>query len=253
MRLARKLDALCDAALALLYPQACAVCAAAGIEARADAPACEACWDQTRIFSEADRLCWKCGTPAIGVSAEEQKAPVRCHLCDTGQFTAARACGVYEGALRASVLALKNEPHVGARLARLLGEAQRRPPLDTATRIIPVPLHPQRQLVRGFNQAQLLARALAAQSRLALDEWSLVRVSHTEHHRAGMDARARRESVDTAFAVARPRLIEGERILLVDDVYTTGATVSSCAGALRTAGAAEVFVLTVARALGGSW
>jgi predicted amidophosphoribosyltransferase len=63
-----------------------------------------------------------------------------------------------------------------------------------------------------------------------------------------MDARARRETVADAFEVVRPRLIEGERVLLVDDVLTTGATVSACARALREAGALEVFVLTVARA-----
>jgi predicted amidophosphoribosyltransferase len=63
-----------------------------------------------------------------------------------------------------------------------------------------------------------------------------------------MDARARRETVESAFRVERPRLVEGERILLVDDVFTTGATVSACAQALRDAGAQAVFVLTVAQA-----
>jgi predicted amidophosphoribosyltransferase len=82
---------------------------------------------------------------------------------------------------------------------------------------------------------------------LPFDEGSLARTVHTERHRAGMDARARRESVEAAFKVRRPRLVETERILLVDDVYTTGATVSSCALTLRAAGAQEVFVLTVAR------
>jgi ComF family protein len=162
-------------------------------------------------------------------------------------FTAARACGVYEGALRASVLALKREPHVATRLARLMFEAQQRTPLADATCILPVPLHPERLRERGFNQAAAVASALAVWSGLPLDEWSLVRTLHTERHRAGMDARARRESVQKAFEVRRPRLVEGERILLVDDVFTTGATVSSCASALKAAGAEEVFVLTVAR------
>jgi predicted amidophosphoribosyltransferase len=63
-----------------------------------------------------------------------------------------------------------------------------------------------------------------------------------------MDARARRETVESAFRVERPRLIEGERILLIDDVFTTGATVSACAQDLKEAGAEDVFVLTVARA-----
>ena len=175
---------------------------------------------------------------------------MRCRRCDSWAFTAARACGVYEGALRAAVLTLKHEPRVGARLARLMCEAQRRPPLDRATRVVPVPLHPERERERGFNQAALLARVVARRAGLPCDERSLVRVTHTEQHRAGMDARARRETVEKAFRVARPRLVEGERVLLVDDVFTTGATASACARALEAAGAGEVFVLTVARAGG---
>jgi ComF family protein len=248
MRLSGTLDALYDAALALLYPQACAACGAAGVEARADAPACAACWQQTRVFSAEDTLCGKCGAPAPGEVAEDRRDSVRCRRCEGEVFTAARACGVYEGALRAAVLGLKREPHVGKRLAHLLLETQRRAPLDAATRIVPVPLHRERERERGFNQAAALAQSLAALTGLPLDEWSLVRVAHTGRHRAGMDARARRETVEDAFRVVRPRLVEGERVLLVDDVFTTGATVSACAHALRAAGAREVFVLTVARA-----
>ncbi|HEX5707797.1 MAG TPA: phosphoribosyltransferase family protein, partial [Pyrinomonadaceae bacterium] len=74
------------------------------------------------------------------------------------------------------------------------------------------------------------------------------RTGHAARHRTGMDARGRRESVEGVFAVTRPRLVSGESILLVDDVLTTGATVSACASALRSAGAREVLVLTIARA-----
>jgi ComF family protein len=172
---------------------------------------------------------------------------VFCRRCDDEPFSAARACGVYEGALRASILSLKLEPHVGARLALLLLETQQRKPLDSATRIIPVPLHSSRLRERGFNQATELGRALAALSGLPLDEWSLVRAKHTERHRAGMDAQSRQESVEDAFVVRLPRMIKDASVLLIDDVFTTGATVSACARALRQAGAEDVFVLTVAR------
>jgi ComF family protein len=241
-----KTSALYDATLALVFPQACAVCGES-VEVRGDGIACAACWQRTRIFSEEDLICWKCGVLAPGRVPEEKRVEVRCRRCDAEHFTAARACGAYEGALRASVLALKREPHVATRLARLLFEAQQRKPLQSATRIIPVPLHAERLRERGFNQAAMLGRALARLARLPFDEWSLARIVHTERHRAGMDARSRRESVEAAFGVRRPRLVENERILLIDDVYTTGATVSSCADALKTAGAQEVFVLTVAR------
>lgn len=244
-----KLNSLADAGLALVFPQVCSVCGVS-VEARADGVACGACWQQTRVFGAADLVCWKCGAPAGGVVSEEKRREVRCRRCDGEHFTAARACGAYEGALRASVLALKREPHAPERLARLMLEMQRPEPLSEATLIMPVPLSSDRLRERGFNQAAVLAAALARLARLPLDEESLVRTSHTARHRAGMDERARRESVEGAFAVRRPRLVEGERVLLVDDVYTTGATVSACAATLTAAGAHSVFVLTLARPAG---
>jgi ComF family protein len=242
-----KASALYDAALSLIYPQECAVCGSS-VESRADGVACAACWQKTRTFGEENLICWKCGVLAAGAVPEEKRGEVRCRRCDAEPFTAARACGAYEGALRASVLFLKHEPHVATRLARLLFETARREPLSSVTRIVPVPLHPERLRERGFNQAAMLGHALAERTRLPLDEWSLVRIVHTERHRAGMDSRARRETVEDAFQVRRTRLVEGERILLIDDVFTTGATVSACASALKEAGAQDVFVLTVARA-----
>lgn len=248
-RLTGTLNRLFDAALALVYPQACAACGVRAVERRADWPACPDCWAATRLFTGDETLCWKCGAPAGGEVPDEMKPSVRCRRCDSEEFTAARACGVYEGALSAAVLNLKRDPFVPPRLAKLLCETTRRAPLDTATLILPVPLHPARERERGFNQAALLASAVGRAARLPLDPLSLARIAHSERHRAGMDARARRESVEAAFAVTRPRLVRGETILLVDDVFTTGATVSACARALLDNGARAVFVLTAARAV----
>jgi ComF family protein len=248
VKLRRTLDVLCDAALALVYPRACAVCGSECVESRADAPACAKCWRETRLFDGDETLCWKCGALALASLPAEKRSGVRCRRCDAWAFAAARACGPYRGALRAAVLGMKREPFVSARLSRMLAEAASREPLSSATLAVPVPLHAERERERGFNQAALLARALTKQTRLRLDEWSLARVAHAERHRAGLDARARRETVEAAFEVTRPRLIEGERVLLVDDVFTTGATASACASALLAVGAAEVFVLTAARA-----
>jgi ComF family protein len=125
---------------------------------------------------------------------------------------------------------------------------QQRQPLQSARLIIPVPLHAARERERGFNQAAQLARELAQLSGLQLDEHSVTRRAHTERHRAGMDGKARRKSVADAFAIRHSDLIKGQRVLLVDDVFTTGATVSACALALKGAGAGGVYVLTLARA-----
>lgn len=249
MHLTKTLDNLIDAALALVYPLACGACGVSSVEARADTPACAECWARARLFTGAETLCWKCGELAHAEVAEGLRESVRCRRCEEWAFEAARACGPYDGALRAAVLGLKREPHTGARVARLIGEAARRPPISRATRVLPVPLHPARERARGFNQAALLARAAAAGAGLACDESSLVRAERAdERHRAGLDARGRRETVEGAFRVARPRLVRGETVLLVDDVLTTGATASACAEALLASGAAAVYVLTLARA-----
>jgi competence protein ComFC len=242
-----QLSHLADAALALVYPQACAVCGAS-VESRYDGVACASCWRATRLFEENATLCWKCGAFTEAAVSEDRRTNIRCGKCDDDAFTAARACGFYEGALRASVLELKRQPHVSRRLADLMTAALRRPPLRSANLIIPVPLHSERERERGFNQAALLARELARLSQLPLDEYSVARRVHTERHRAGMDARARRDSVADAFAIRHPKLVAGQRVLLIDDVFTTGATVSTCAAVLKEAGAEEVLVLTVAHA-----
>jgi len=236
-----------DSVLTLIYPQGCAACGGS-VDSRHDGVACSRCWDATRIFDEDDTLCWKCGALSTAAVAEEKRQTVRCGRCDTDSFTGARACGLYEGALRASILSLKREASVARRLLETLRHAQRRAPLADADVIVPVPLHASRQRERGFNQAVILARQLARATKLPVDEHSLVRRVHTERHRAGMDARARRDSVAGAFEVRDSKLIIGRRVLLIDDVFTTGATVSECAAVLKSAGAAEVYVLTIARA-----
>jgi ComF family protein len=235
-----------DSLLALVYPQPCAVCGAS-VESRAGGVACEKCWRQTRLFTGTETLCWKCGLPSRGTVAEDKREQVRCRRCDDDAFTAARACGIYEGALRASVLSLKREQLICSSLKQLMIETQKLYPLSEATRIVPVPLHPEREKARGFNQAVLIARELSQATSLPLDEVSLVRTQHTNRHRAGMDWKGRRDTVADAFRVIYPALITGEHVLLVDDVFTTGATVSSCAKTLLEAGAVEVFVLTLAR------
>jgi len=113
--------------------------------------------------------------------------------------------------------------------------------------IIPVPLHPDRRRERGFNQAEMIARVITSAFDITLDTGSFIRIRHTERHRAGMDSVDRSRSVEKAFKVTKPRLIDGASILLVDDLYTTGSTMRTAAKTLLEAGAKRVSLFTVAR------
>lgn len=242
-----------DAILTVAYPQVCRVCGG-GVEQRCFGVVCKACWDATRVFGGDENICWKCGalspgtefSPAIEISVAVRKE-VRCHRCDSQTFTAARAVGLYEQGLRASVLESKRRPYLAPFLISLLKDAAQREPLNNATRIIPVPLHENRARERGFNQAAVIAEALAKLLRLPLDDASLRRISGAEKYRAGLDAKGRRDTVAGAFAVPHPRLVADENVLLIDDVFTTGATVAACSEALVSSGARNVYVLTIAR------
>jgi len=181
------------------------------------------------------------------VVPDNKREQVRCRRCDDKAFDAARACGVYEGAWRASVIALKTVPHVPRRVLEIMQQNFRQAPLQSANLIVPVPLHPERERQRGFNQAAVLAQKLSHFAGLNIDAASLIRTLPTQIHRAGMDARMRSESVAGAFAICPGGFIADSHILLVDDVYTTGATVSACAAVLKEAGARSVTVLTLAR------
>ena len=235
---------LYDALLSLVYPQACQICQNS-VENSADGVACQSCWNQTRIFSGAETLCGKCGR---FLQRKPSGFETFCHLCDEQFYDSAIAVGIYENALSASVLHLKREPFAAKHLQNLFVSRFLNSNFQDASLIIPVPLSKKRRLERGFNQAEVLAKILARQTRIKLDEQSLVRKIHSPIHRVAMDSKARAMSVKNAFDVKRRSFIEGENILLVDDVFTSGATVSNCAKILKENGAKRVYVLTAARA-----
>jgi ComF family protein len=113
--------------------------------------------------------------------------------------------------------------------------------------VLPVPLHPRRLRERGFNQAELIAARAAKALGLRMEPHALRRTKYTERHRAGWDAIGRSRSVERAFTVDRGGLVSGRKVLLVDDLFTTGSTVCSATRALLDAGAESVTVFTVAR------
>ncbi|MFN7946669.1 MAG: ComF family protein [Blastocatellia bacterium] len=236
-----------DSSLALLCPQECRVCGGM-VEAWRDGIACSTCWQEFDEARQSAEVCAKCGLRlrAAPIATTER----RCGRCDDLAFTCARSCGAYEGALRESVIRLKEHPQLSGRIRELLHSTFLSLTKDqTVESVIPVPLHPDRQRVRGFNQAEVIARALTALTNPEVDTVSLVREKKTEMHRAGMSLAVRARSLEMAFKVRAPRLIENRSVLLVDDLMTTGSTAHEIAGTLLAAGARSVSVLTLARAV----
>ncbi len=231
--------------LSIIYPQECRVCSSQ-VENADDGISCIKCWEQTSFFDGSEMLCDKCGA-FFG----DKAAPVAvfCHRCDDHFYDKAAAIGVYENGLAATVIALKAEPVLPKRLQDLISKAVERNGFSKADLIVPIPLSKQRRLERGFNQAEVIAREISRSTDIAVDSASLSRKTHTPVHRVGMDKRARELTVQNAFEVLRPKLIAGKKILLVDDVFTSGATASYCAKALKKNGATEVNILTLARAV----
>jgi ComF family protein len=197
-------------------------------------------------------VCASCGLPFAAPGDVNH----RCEAClrHPRQFRQARACALYETGVDDHPLKMalhrykyRSEACLARPLARiLLGRCPL--PAHDYDRIVPVPLHTERLRWRGFNQALLLARPLSTRTGIPIDPHSLRRLRATRPQ-VELTGTERRANVARAFVVARPLAIRGRRILLVDDVYTTGSTVEDCSRALRAAGARVVDVLVLARAV----
>ncbi|WP_034630263.1 ComF family protein [Desulfotruncus alcoholivorax] len=256
------LKTLFEAALDIIYPprQACPVCAG-------HSPGCAVCPSCRDLLDKyaGEIICPVCGAfggaagafprPASGVTSggtavNRRPKYIICPQCRGGgrAFDLARSVGPYEGPLREAVHRFK---YRGARglagpLAALMAGVAGRHPLFGQTRaLVPVPLSPDRERERGFNQALLLARELEQHFKVPVLERAVVKIRETPPQ-AELSRQERLVNLANAFIVPDRDLIKGKKITIIDDVITTGSTVSKISHILRQAGAEVITVLTFA-------
>lgn len=220
--------------LALLFPERCAGCGQVG------SLFCDEC--RRKIEFVVPPLCPLCGYP----SSENHL----CHRCQQSPLLidGIRSVAFFEGPLRPAMHALKYRGLRSAAvpLADLMIAHWRREPLP-ADVIVPVPLHRHRLRERGYNQSDLLAHDLGAAIGLPVRQDLLLRTKATPSQ-VKLDASERKKNVAGAFQSPKSEAVAGRRVLLIDDVCTTGATLESCSLALRQAGAQSVWAFTLGRA-----
>jgi competence protein ComFC len=232
--------------LGFFYPEVCQLCGEQPAAAR-DGFVCRHCWTQVRFIRAP--FCERCGLPYPG----DLTAPFECANCREMEFhfTSARSAVVARGIVREAIhrfkyqRALWFEPFLADLLIREAKPALAGQHWDF---IVPVPLHSVKQREREFNQAGRLARRLSAATGIPLRKQLLRRVVPTATQ-TRLTREQRAANMRGAFLADERVPLDGERIVLVDDVFTTGATTSACAGALHVGGAGDVCVWTVARGL----
>jgi ComF family protein len=237
--------------LDLLFPPRCQVCSCFSAD-----PLCETCRRGIEFIDLP--LCLCCGT-ILRDEPPHNRPGALCADCRTGRWiSGARSCGLHVGTLRQAILAYKF--HDRRRLAEdfveMLAEVVRWEidpgtgpglPLDLCAALLPVPLHPRRRRWRGFDQAELLCAGVAEALGMPIWTDALERVRDTQPQ-TEMSGASRRENVRGAFEARKTWRLEGCSVVLVDDVFTTGATLDECALVLKRAGAGAVYALTVSRA-----
>ena len=235
-----------NATLAFVYPEICDLCKTERATAK-DGFVCSHCRSRVRFIKPP--FCERCGLPYPG----DFTAPFECTNCRDMElhFNSARSAVVARGAVREVVhrykyqRALWFEPFLAD---LLIHEAKPALVGQKWDFIVPVPLHSIKQREREFNQAERLAAHLSAATQIPLNGNLLRRIRPTDTQTL-LTRRQRTANMRGAFAICSGARLKGERVILVDDVFTTGATTSACARTLRAAGAGAVCVWTVTRGL----
>jgi competence protein ComFC len=236
-----------DAVVSVFFPAGCRICEGL-LKGASRVPICEECLSSFEVPQE--KKCEICGQ-TIGWPTTEGE-PLLCRACQqkTYAFERARSYGIYEGSLVKAILLLKWEriEPLGALFAERLAEVARREgQILAAEVVVPVPLHRDRERQRGYNQAGLISKPLARKLGLPHKAVLLMR-TRPRPNKQVLTFEERWESVRGAFATRPGSQVDNKRVLLVDDVMTTGATLDACARALLASGAKSVLALTVARA-----
>ena len=224
--------------LDMLYPPRCPVCER--ILLPEDTLVCRQCADSLPYVEEPFCMC--CGKPLLHMEKE------LCADCETRghQFTEGRAVFLYEKKLRLSVNRMKflNRreylPFFGECLFGLYAEMQ---PFWAAQCLVPVPMYPKKRAIRGYDQAVLLTRALSARCGLPVEEKLLVRTRHTQSSKK-LGRSERRKNLRGVFRI-HPEAFIPPSVILIDDIYTTGATMDEAARTLRSAGVGRIYFLTL--------
>jgi len=235
-----------DFGLTFFYPETCQICKTGRAAAR-EGFVCADCWSQVRFIKPP--FCGRCGLPYAG----DFTAPFECANCREMnlRFSFARSAVVAHNVVREAIhrykyqRALWFEPFLADLLLREALPVLRGQNWDY---VVPVPLFPVKQREREFNQAERLAARLGAAAEIPLNTKLLRRIRATATQ-TRLTRRERAENMRGAFTIRSGAQLDGERIILVDDVLTTGATTSACAQVLKAAGAGEVCVWTIARGL----
>ena len=237
-----------DAVVSVFFPAGCRICDSL-LTGSSRVPICRECLDS--FAAPWERSCEVCGQAIASMAPTELEGLV-CRVCQqkTYAFERARSFGIYGGPLVRAILLLKWErmEPLGAWFAERLAEiALRESGKLAADIVVPVPLHRDRERERGYNQAGLISKPLARKLGLPHKAVLLMR-TRPRPNKQVLSLEERWESVRGAFATRPGSQVDKKRVLLVDDVMTTGATLDACARALLESGAESVLGLTVARA-----
>jgi ComF family protein len=238
-----------DAIVSVFFPAGCRICERL-LTSASRVPVCGECLASFELLPKL--ICEICGLP-LAFARPDDEHPLLCRACHdkTYAFDRARSYAVYEGAVVRAILMLKFEQiePLGEWFAeRLAGLIRANGEKMAADVVVPVPLHRQRERERGYNQAALISKPLAKKLQLPHKAVLLMR-TRARPDKQVLSLEERWESVRGAFATRPGSQVDNQRVLLVDDVLTTGATLDACTRALRDAGAKSVIGLTVARAV----